>query len=48
MIQDSVETMLNSSGDVMIAATAEYSTWIKEGRADDLPTFLGGKRELDI
>ena len=48
VIQDSVETMLNSSGDVMIAATAEYSTWIKEGRADDLPTFLGGKRELDI
>ncbi len=48
VIQDSVETMLNSSGDVMFAATAEYSTWIKEGRADDLPTFLGGKRELDI
>ena len=48
VIQDSVETMLNSSGDVMFAATAEYSTWIKEGRADELPTFLGGKRELDI
>ena len=48
VIQDSVETMLNSSGDVMFAATAEYSTWIKEGRADDLPTFLGGKRQLDI
>ena len=48
VIQDSVETMLNSSGAVMFAATAEYSTWIKEGRADDLPTFLGGKRELDI
>ena len=48
VIQDSVETMRNSSGDVMFAATAEYSTWIKEGRADDLPTFLGGKRELDI
>ena len=48
VIQESVETMLNSSGDVMFAATAEYSTWIKEGRADDLPTFLGGKRELDI
>ena len=48
VIQDSVETMLNSSGDVMFAATAEYSTWIKEGRVDDLPTFLGGKRQLDI
>ena len=48
VIQDSVETMLNSSGDVMFAATAEYSTWIKEGRADELPTFLGGKRELEV
>ena len=48
VIQDSVETMLNSSGDVMFAATAEYSTWIKEGREDELPTFLGGKRKLDI
>ena len=48
VIQDSVETMLNSSGDVMFAATAEYSTWIKEGREDELPTFMGGKRQLDI
>ena len=48
VIQDSVETMLNSSGDVMFAATAEYSTWIKEGREDELPTFLGGKRKLEI
>lgn len=48
VIQDSVETMLNSSGDVMFAATAEYSTWIKEGRSDDLPTFLGGKKEVDV
>ena len=31
VVQDSVETMLNSSGDVMFAATAEYSTWIKQG-----------------
>jgi len=48
VIQDSVETMLNSSGDVMFAATAEYSTWIKEGRADELPTFLGGKRKVEV
>ena len=48
VVQDSVETMLNSSGDVMFAATAEYSTWIKEGRADDLPTFLGGKRKVEV
>ena len=48
VVQDSVETMLNSSGDVMFAATAEYSTWIKEGREDDLPTFLGGKRKVEV
>ena len=48
VVQDSVETMINSSGDVMFAATAEYHQWIKEGRADELPTFLGGKRELEI
>ena len=48
VVQDSVETMLNSSGDVMFAATAEYSTWIREGRSDELPTFLGGKRKLDV
>ena len=48
VVQDSVETMLNSSGDVMFAATAEYATWIKEGRADDLPTFLGGKRKVEV
>ena len=48
VVQDSVETMLNSSGDVMFAATAEYSTWIKEGREDDLPVFLGGKRQTEV
>ncbi len=46
VVQDSLETALNSSGDVMFAATAEYSKWIKEGR--DLPTFLGGNLKLDI
>ena len=40
VVQDSVETALNSSGDVMFAATAEYSQWLKEGR--DLPKFMGG------
>ena len=48
VVQDSVETMLNSSGDVMFAATAEYSTWIKEGRQDELPVFLGGKRQTEV
>ena len=40
VVQDSVETALNSSGDVMFAATAEYSQWLKEGR--ELPKFMGG------
>ena len=42
VVQDSVETALNSSGDVLFAATAEYRQWIDEGR--ELPEFLGGKR----
>ena len=46
VVQDSVETALNSSGDVMFAATAEYHQWIKEGR--DLPYFLGGTKKLDV
>ena len=48
VVQDSVETMINSSGDVMFAATAEYHQWVKEGRADELPTWLGGKKKLEI
>ncbi len=32
VIQDSCETALNSSSDVVFTATAEYRTWIKEGR----------------
>lgn len=46
VVQDSVETALNSSGDVMFAATAEYSQWIREGR--DLPDFLGGTLKTDL
>ena len=46
VIQDSVETALNSSGDVMFAAIAEYRQWLKEGK--ELPTFLGGKQEVDV
>lgn len=46
VVQDSVETALNSSGDVMFAATAEYAKWIKEGKS--LPKFLGGTKETDI
>ena len=48
VVQDSVETMINSSGDVMFAAVAEYHQWIKEGREDDLPTWLGGKKKTAI
>lgn len=32
VVQDSVETALNSAGDVLFAATAEFHEWIKEGR----------------
>ncbi len=41
VVQDSVETALNSSGDVMFAAVAEYKQWIKEGKP--LPEFLDKK-----
>ncbi|MBQ9600182.1 MAG: serine/threonine transporter SstT, partial [Clostridia bacterium] len=43
VVQDSVETALNSAGDVMFAATAEYTQWIKEGR--QLPEFMQTKKE---
>ena len=42
VIQDSVETALNSAGDVEFAATAEYYQWRKTGR--QLPDFLTGKK----
>ena len=32
VIQDSVETALNSSGDEIYAATAEFMEWKKEGK----------------
>lgn len=32
VVQDSLETAINSSGDVLFAATAEFREWIKEGR----------------
>lgn len=46
VVQDSVETCLNSTGDVEFTATAEYRQWQKQGR--ELPYFLGGARRLDI
>ena len=41
VIQDSVETALNSSCDVLFAATAEYRQWRATGRP--LPDFLEKK-----
>lgn len=41
VIQDSVETDLNSAGDVMFAATAEYHAWLKEGK--ELPKSVWKK-----
>ncbi|MEG0504170.1 MAG: serine/threonine transporter SstT, partial [Raoultibacter sp.] len=32
VIQDSCETALNSSSDVLFTATAEYRTWKKQGK----------------
>jgi len=46
VVQDSVETALNSSGDVMFAATAEYAQWKHQGKS--LPTFLGGTTKVGL
>ena len=46
LFKDSLETALNSSGDVMFTATAEYYSWKKEGKS--LPKFLGGDLETRI
>ena len=43
VIQDSVETCLNSASDVEFAATAEYHAWLKQGR--QLPAFMYSKME---
>lgn len=42
VIQDSMETAINSSGDVLFTATAEYVQWKKQGKR--LPDFLGGSK----
>lgn len=49
VIQDSVETALNSSGDVLFAATADYNHKLKNG--ERLPDFMLTKQEkaeLDV
>lgn len=42
VIQDSLETALNSSGDAMFTATAEFHDWLKKGK--ELPDFMGKKK----
>lgn len=42
VIQDSMETAINSSGDVLFTATAEYVHWKKQGKP--LPDFLEKRR----
>ena len=46
VVQDSVETALNSSGDVIFTACAEYAHWRKTNKS--LPDFLGGTTQTDI
>ena len=46
VVQDSVETALNSSGDALFTAAAEYAHWRKIGKS--LPKFLGGTTETEI
>ncbi len=46
VVQDSVETALNSSGDAIFTACAEYAHWRKIGKS--FPKFLGGTTETDI
>ena len=46
VVQDSFETALNSSGDVLFTATAEYNHWKKSGKS--LPVFLGGETKVEI
>ena len=43
VIQDSVETALNSAGDVEFTATAEYMQWEKKGKK--LPALFYGKKK---
>jgi len=43
VIQDSLETALNSSGDAMFVATAEYMEWKKEGRKEDISKSIKGQ-----
>lgn len=43
VIQDSIETGINSSGDLIFSAVAEYRIWLNEGRR--LPKFWGPNKD---
>ena len=45
VVQDSMETALNSSTDVIFTATAEYSTWKKQGKPLPKELFRESKSE---
>lgn len=40
VVQDSFETAINSAGDAMFAATAEYREWIREGKEFKVGAFV--------
>ena len=46
VVQDSMETAINSSGDALFTATAEYAHGKKNGGS--LPKFLGGDMETEL
>lgn len=46
VVQDSLETCLNSAGDVEFAATAEFHDWLKKGKR--LPDFMYSKKERTV
>lgn len=46
VVQDSVETCLNSAGDAVFTATAEFIQWKKEGKP--LPEFLRKKKAFQV
>ncbi len=46
VVQDSMETAINSSGDALFTATAEYAHRKKNGGS--LPKFLGGDMETEL
>lgn len=45
VVQDSLETAINSSGDVLFAATAEYRQWQKEGKEFKIGAIVNSDEE---